>query len=90
MPAFSASRSSAPSIAKWAWLAPKPRIAPHGGLLVYAPLEITSTLATLYGPQACPAARSSTFEPTDAYAPESPIMRALTTVSRPSASQPTV
>ncbi len=33
-PAFSASMSSAPSIAKCAWFAPNPRIAPHGGLFV--------------------------------------------------------
>ena len=33
-PAFSASMSSAPSIAKWAWFAPKPRMAPQGGLFV--------------------------------------------------------
>ena len=34
MPAASASRSSRPSVANWAWLAPKPRKAPHTGLLV--------------------------------------------------------
>ena len=34
MPTSSASRSSTPSMANWAWLAPKPRNAPHTGLLV--------------------------------------------------------
>jgi len=42
-----------------------------------------------YGPQACPAARSSTFIPTDAYGPESPSMRARKARRFPSASQPT-
>ena len=34
MPTCSARRSSTPSMANWAWLAPKPRKAPHTGLLV--------------------------------------------------------
>ena len=78
-----------PSIAKCAWFAPKPRIAPDGGLFVYAADASMSTFGTRYGPQAWPAARSSTLAPTDAYAPESPIMRAFTAVSRPASSQPT-
>ena len=49
-----------------------------------------STAGTLYGPAACPAARSSTFAPTDANAPLSPTIRARSAVRRPSPSQPTV
>lgn len=88
-PTFSASRSMHPSIAKLAWLAPNPRMAPQGGLFVVAATAMTSTFGTLYGPQAWPPARSSTLAPTDAYAPVSPIIRAWTAVRRPSASQPT-
>ena len=33
-PTFSASSSSTPSMAKFVWLTPNPRIAPHGGLFV--------------------------------------------------------
>ena len=43
---------------------------------------------TWYGPVAWPAARSSTFMPTEAYGPESPTMRARSAVRRPSASHP--
>jgi hypothetical protein len=53
-------------MANWAWLAPKPRKAPHTGLLVRAAIASTSMFGTTYGPDACPAARSSTFMPTDA------------------------
>ena len=42
MPAASASRSSTPSLANWAWLAPKPRNAPHTGLLVRTATASTS------------------------------------------------
>ncbi len=65
-----------PSMANWAWLAPNPRNAPHAGLLVRTAIDSTSMSGTRYGPPAWPAARSSTFMPTDAYEPESPIMRA--------------
>ena len=47
-----------------------------------------SMFGTRYGPVQCPPARSSTFAPTDAYAPLSPMIRACTAVIRPSASQP--
>jgi hypothetical protein len=50
-PHFSARRSIHPSIAKCAWLAPKPRIAPLGGLLVTAAIASMWTLVTRYGPQ---------------------------------------
>ena len=89
MPTSSARRSSAPSIANCAWLAPKPRNAPHTELLVRAAIASTSIAGRRYGPLAWPAARSSTFMPTDAYGPESPTMRARSAVSCPSASQPT-
>ena len=51
-------------MANCAWFAPKPRKAPQGTLFVYAASASTSTAGTLYAPQAWPAARSSTLEPT--------------------------
>ena len=56
--------SSTPSSAKSAWFAPKPRMAPDGGLLVWTAVASMSTLGTRYGPQAWPAARSRTLPPT--------------------------
>ena len=53
-------------MANWAWLAPKPRNAPQIGLFVRTATERTSMVGTWYGPLACPAARSSTFMPTEA------------------------
>ena len=47
MPTCSASRSSTPSSANWAWLAPNPRNAPHTRLLVRTAIVSTSS--------ACPA-----------------------------------
>ena len=88
MPTCSASRSSTPSIANCAWLAPNPRNAPHTRLLVRTAIVSMSSACQRYGPQACPAARSNTFIPTLAYAPESPMPRTFNAVSRPSASQP--
>jgi hypothetical protein len=85
---FSARRSRTPSMAKCAWLAPKPRKAPAMGLFVRTAIASTSTAGTWKGPVACPAARSRTFMPTEAYAPESPTILALTAVSFPSASHP--
>ena len=55
-----------PSVANWAWLAPKPRKAPHTGLLVRTATASTSMFGNTYGPLAWPAARSSTFMPTEA------------------------
>ena len=66
MPTAAARRSITPSMANWAWLAPKPRKAPHTGLLVRAATDSTSMLGTTYGPLAWPAERSSTFMPTEA------------------------
>ena len=63
MPTCSARRSITPSIANCAWLAPKPRNAPHTGLLVRTAMHSTSMVGTRYGPLAWPAARSSTFMP---------------------------
>ena len=53
-------------MANWAWLAPKPRKAPQIGLLVRTATDRTSMAGTWYGPLAWPAARSSTFMPTEA------------------------
>ena len=75
-------------MANWAWLAPKPRKAPHTGLLVRTATDSTSMVGQTYGPPAWPAARSRTFIPTDAYGPESPIIRARRAVRWPSASHP--
>src|SRR5579864_5080146 len=59
IPTMSARRSSTPSIANCAWLAPKPRNAPQIGLLVRTASDSTSMAGTWYGPLAWPAARSS-------------------------------
>ena len=53
-------------MANWAWLAPNPRNAPQTGLLVRTATDSTSIVGTWYGPLAWPAARSSTFMPTEA------------------------
>ena len=66
MPTAAARRSMTPSMANCAWLAPKPRKAPQTGLLVRTAVDSTSMLGTTYGPLAWPAARSSTFMPTEA------------------------
>ena len=47
MPTASARRSITPSMANWAWLAPKPRKAPHTGLLVRAATASTSMLGSV-------------------------------------------
>jgi hypothetical protein len=62
-------------MANCAWLAPKPRKAPHTGLLVRTATASTSMVGRWYGPLAWPAMRSSTFMPTLAYAPLSPTAR---------------
>ena len=46
MPTAAASRSITPSMANWAWLAPKPRNAPHTGLLVRAAMASTSMVGS--------------------------------------------
>ena len=53
-------------MANCAWLAPNPRNAPQIRLFVRAATDSTSTAGTWYGPVAWPAARSSTFIPTEA------------------------
>ena len=50
-----------PSMANCAWLAPKPRKAPHTELFVRTATDWTSIAGRWYGPDAWPAARSSTF-----------------------------
>ena len=42
IPTSAARRSMTPSIANWAWLAPKPRKAPHTGLFVRTAIDSTS------------------------------------------------
>ena len=46
IPTFSASRSSTPSMANWAWFAPNPRNAPHTGLLVRTATDSTSIVGS--------------------------------------------
>ncbi len=55
-----ASLSICASAAKQVWTAPKPRIAPQGGLLVKTARHSMSALGTLYGP----AAKEAAFEQT--------------------------
>ena len=50
MPSAAASRSICDSWAKATWTAPKPRIAPHGGLLVYATTRVDAGVRDLVGP----------------------------------------
>ena len=49
-PSTAASLSICASCANAACTEPNPRIAPHGGLLVYTPYASTETFATTYGP----------------------------------------
>ncbi len=69
--------SAAASLSIWASWAnaactePKPRMAPHGGLLVYAPYASTCTLGTTYGPMPSVPALPTTAGVLDAYAPPS-------------------
>jgi len=88
MPTISASRSSAPSIANWLVRA-EARNAPHRVVRARRK-RLDVDRRSRYGPLACPAARSSTFMPTDAYGPESPTIRARSAVKLPPVSQPTV
>src|SRR4051812_12507124 len=70
-----ASLSICASWAKHVCTAPKPRIAPHGGLSVYMTYESISALGTSYGPQANDAAFEHTAVELDAYAPPSRTIR---------------
>ena len=47
IPTFSARRSMTPSMANWAWLAPKPRNAPQTGLLVLTAVASTSMVGSM-------------------------------------------
>src|SRR5204863_8480598 len=58
MSSAAASLSIWASCAKHTWTAPNPRIAPHGGLLVYVTYESMRALGTSYGP----AAKHAAFE----------------------------
>ena len=84
MSSAAASLSICASCAKQPWTAPKPRIAPQGGLFVYTQVPSTRTFSTLYGPAAKQQAFASTAVELDAYAPPSRRMRAWTATSRPS------
>src|SRR5580765_5286756 len=79
-----ASLSICASYAKHDWTAPKPRIAPVGGLFVYAPTAWTRAFGTRYGPAPKHAAFATTAGLDDAYAPPSSTMVARTKTSVPS------
>src|SRR3989442_6184520 len=72
------------SYAKHDCTAPKPRIAPVGGLLVYAPTAWMTALGTRYGPAPKHAAFATTAEVEDAYAPPSRMIVARTKTRSPS------
>src|SRR5437763_1228713 len=61
-----ASLSICASAAKHVWTAPKPRIAPHGGLFVKTLVASISAFGTLYGPHANEAALAVTAVELDA------------------------
>ena len=61
IPHASASLSIWASWAKHTCTAPKPRMAPHGGLLVRTPMPSTATLSTRYGPALKQAALATTW-----------------------------
>ena len=60
IPSSAASRSICASWANATWTAPKPRIAPHGGLSVYTTCAVMRAFGTAYGP----AAKQAAFEQT--------------------------
>src|SRR6267143_5725349 len=84
MSSAAASLSICDSYAKHDWTAPNPRIAPVGGLLVYAPTAWTRALGTRYGPAPKHAAFATTAGLDEAYAPPSSTIVALTNASAPS------
>src|SRR3989442_8324395 len=71
------------SYAKQDCTAPKPRIAPVGGLLVYAPTAWMRALGTRYGPAPKHAAFATTAGLDEEYAPPSRTMVARTKASSP-------
>ena len=79
-----ASLSICASAAKHVCTAPKPRIAPHGGLFVNTLVASISAFGTLYGPHAKEAALAVTAVELDAYAPPSSRTCMWTQTSRPS------
>src|SRR5438477_12531463 len=85
-----ASLSICDSYAKHDWTAPKPRIAPVGGLFVYAPTPCTRAFGTRYGPAPKHAAFATTAGLDDAYAPPSRTIVARTKTSSPSRVAPCV
>jgi len=84
MPSAAASLSICASYAKHDCTAPNPRIAPVGGLFVYAPTAWISAFGTRYGPAPKQAAFATTAKVDDAYAPPSRTIVARTKTSRPS------
>ena len=88
---MSSSRASASiwaSAAKQVCTAPKPRMAPHGGLFVYTARPSMRTLSTAYGPTANEQAFEITAVELDAYAPPSIRIRMRTATSCPDARGP--
>ncbi len=85
-PSASASLSICASAAKHVCTAPKPRIAPQGGLFEYTHVDSSSAFATAYGPHANAAAFDVTAVELDAYAPPSSRIRMRTQTSFPSRS----
>src|SRR6267143_4963664 len=83
MSSATASLSICDSYAKHDWTAPNPRIAPVGGLFVYAPTAWTRALGTRYGPAPKHAALATTAGLDDAYAPPSRTIVARTKISSP-------
>ena len=83
MSSAAASRSICASAAKHACTAPKPRIAPQGGLFVYTASPSIRTLSTPYGPGAKEHALEITAVELDAYAPPSRRIRMRTETSLP-------
>src|SRR5258706_10597527 len=89
-PSAAASLSICDSYAKHDWTAPKPRIAPVGGLFVYAPTAWIRALGTRYGPAPKHAAFATTAGLEDAYAPPSRTIVARTNTKSPSFVAPCV
>ena len=83
MPSSAASLSICASAAKHACTAPKPRIAPQGGLFEYTQVPSISRLSTAYGPTAKEHALEMTAVELDAYAPPSSRIRMRTATSFP-------
>src|SRR6185503_12897766 len=87
-PSAAASLSICASYAKHDCTAPNPRIAPVGGLFVYAPTAWMTAFGTRYGPAPKHAAFATTAGLDEAYAPPSSTIVARTTTRVPSFDAP--